>query len=562
MRIVKKIWEILCIFGIVWGILTAVVIYYIQYSIYSIESRGQFKPDMKTIMLLSVFVMGYVFLNNTLHFGSREEIGLFTFLKNPDNQPNSVSEKRKKAQNPQIPRELLSDKPEGIILGKFKNKYVRFLIKTGVIMHILILGSVGTGKSTLLIASLISYLYSDFMLTKNKKRKYIKPNVAMFVLDIKPELYNAVSNMKCPYVRAINPEDRDSWGWNVYYALNKNSTEDQIVEQLDIISLALISEQKGSKNGSFFADTARNVFVGIMLYAYKKGMSFMESLDYLMDDSLDDVLNEIIEKIDGKPNYKRVRSLLKPYIGKGNNEALQNVEMTIRQGLKPFLSEKVRWLLNDNPKKCSPLDLEKRISLFLCLKDSQMASYDVLMRLIIMQLVKHGTNRKPDSHALIYVIDEAPRLGGTVLKEITNFMALSRGFNVACVLLAQSINQFYKEMSPEETETLMEICRIIGVLSCKSKKQADLLAGWAGTYLEKKTSYSHKSQKDINNFNVSYDEKPILNASDMMHLMDKKEILLFVDGDFYKANAEQARYYKIPEFNRIAERNKRINSRK
>ena len=559
MKTIKKVWELTCIAAIPWMILLWGFIYSVSYQLH-LNRTDKFDPNYKMIGFVSIFVSLLIMMQNLHHKYAGEEVGMLTWLQPIEIQGNGGSSKKRRAQNPKIPDELLSDKPEGFILGKCKNKFVRFFIKSGQIMHGLILGSVGTGKSTLLISSIISYLNkTDFEI--NKKEEIDKPDVAMFVVDIKPELFNVATNSKNPYVCAVNPEDRDSYGWDVYYAINDDTPEDQVVEQLDIISIALITVSKDNKNGAFFSETARNVFVGIMLFAHEFGMNFMESLEYLMSDSLDNILKEIMQKTQGKPNYRRVRSLLKPYVGKNDNEGLQNVEMTMRQNLKPFLSDNFRWLLGDNPKKTSPLDLEKRISIFLCLMDSKMDSYSVLMRLITMQLVKHGTQRNPNSHALMYVIDESPRLGGDVLRQITNFMALSRGFNVACILLAQSINQFYTELSAAETETLMEICRIIGVLSCKSKKQADILAGWAGTYLEKKTSYSHKAQKNVNNYNISYDEKPIFNASDLMHLMDKKEILLFVDGDFYKANAEQARYYKIPEFNRIAERNKKINGR-
>lgn len=561
MKVLKKIWEIICILGIVWGGATAIIVYYVQYRIYAIDSRGIFRPDTGTIFMLTIMTMVYVFLKNSLHFGNGEQIGLLTFLKPADNQPNSMSAKKQKAQNPDIPDELLSDRAEGVILGNYKNKYVRYIIKSGHIMHTLITGSVGAGKSTILKSTIIAYLGEKKCTTKNGKTGYKKPDVAMFVVDVKPELYEDTTNYKCPYTRCINPEDRNSFGWDVYYAIDDDTSEDQVVEQLDIIANALIQEQKNSKN-SFFSDSGKNIFVGILLYTIKKGMSFMEGLEYLMSDSLDNILKEVIEKSGDKPNYHRVKSLLRPYMGKEENEGMQNIDLTIRQNLKPFLSDSFKWLLGDNPKKCSPLDLEKRISIYLCLKDSKLGSYSILMRLITMQLVKHGTERDPKAHALIYVLDECPRLGTTILRELTDFMALSRGFNVACILLAQSINQFHTKLSREETETLMEICRIIGVLSCKSREQADILAGWAGTYLEKKTSYSHKSQKDINSFNVSFDEKPILNASDLMHLVNKKEILLFIDGYFYKASAEKARYYNIPALNKMAERNIRINSKK
>lgn len=560
MKIIKKIWFLLCITGVPWFLTTVVAIHEILYQIYCNDPRGRFSPDTNMIIYLSLATSFLIMLRNLQHISAGDEVGLFTWMRPVDYQQDTASEKKKNAQNPKIPGELLSAKPEGLILGKYKNNFVRFYIKSGQIMHALILGSVGTGKSTLLITSLIGYLKERPQKTKSGNIGYAKPDVAMFVVDIKPELYNAATNKKYPYTRTINPENRKSFGWNVYYNINLNSPEDKIVEELDIIAKALIPEQKNSKN-SFFSESGSNILVAILLYTFKKGMNFMEGLEYLMSDSLDNVLKEIMERVEGNPNYIRVKRTLTPYLGKKDNEGLQNIEMTIRQNLKPFLSDTFRWLLNDNPKKSSPLDLEKRISIFLCLKDSKMNSYSVLMRLITMQLVSHGTQRDSSSHALMYVIDESPRLGGKVLKELTNFMALSRSFNVSCILLAQSITQFYTELSQEETETLMEICRILGVLSCKSKKQADLLSSWAGTYFEKKTSYSHKSQKNINGYNTSYEEKPIINASDLMHLMDKKEILLFIDGNFYKANAEKARYYLIPEFKKISERNKHINGK-
>ena len=65
----------------------------------------------------------------------------------------------------------------------------------------------------------------------------------------------------------------------------------------------------------------------VLFYTYKNGRSFMQGLDYLMNENISTLVSNTIEKTENKPEYRLVSKLLKPYADK-QGEAFEGIELS------------------------------------------------------------------------------------------------------------------------------------------------------------------------------------------------------------------------------------------
>jgi len=545
----RSIWEYSCILG-----LPQLLTFLLFSTIIALRWRSMNSYDdfdsWKLIVGATSFFWFCVILRNLIWIKTSKPIGFFTFLDTYKNEPIEISDKKRRSQYPDIPHELLSDIPDGLVLGKKGKKYVRVKLQRGNILNAIILGSAGCGKSVLLLTMLIFQLH----LHELKKSMCIKEDVepmTFYVTDIKPELGRKSivlfpENDEEDKVHYMDVTNRSFYGWDVFFALNADSSDDEILAELDIIARALIDEGKAEKN-AFFYQHARIIFKAILLYQWKTGRSFIQGLDYLMTGRLLDVIGKTMEKIEGKPEYKLIVKLLSPYIGK-EGEAFQGIELAFRQQLDIFNQQAVQYFLEGNPRKASYHDLENKVSVIFGIQESKLEEYRSLLRLVTMQIKEHSIRRPESSHMLTYLIDEAARIG----IDWTSFLATSRSRQICTILAFQSISQAEDKWGKEKTKSLLELCRIIAVLSCTDPDMAKMLGEWVGDYAEEKHSITHGSRGNGSS-STSYEDKKILTQADIMQLQDNKEVIAFIKGIYLRMHVDGARYYNIPILNQISE---------
>lgn len=548
------LWNVICLSGVIWFFIAVFMGIYIKWQYYNYDGRLEFAiksiRDIEDIITLSFFFWGFVFLKNLMHIEDSKPIGLLTWLSNYKYEPPEISTRKRKAQHPPIDEYLLSQEPDGLVLGKYHKYFVRVPIKKGNIQNMILMGAPGCGKSVLLITTLL------YQLTYKVKNK-TKDSMTFYCIDIKPELAMKSCFIKGnKRVKVMNPVDRSTYGWNPYYRLNKESTPDDIMAELDVIARALIDAGKGEKN-EFFYESARTIMKAVLFYTYKNGRSFMQGLDYLMNENISTLVSNTIEKTENKPEYRLVSKLLKPYADK-QGEAFEGIELAFRQSLSCFTTQMVQFFLDGNPRKASPNDLEKKVSVFFSIPETKIDEYKCLLRLITMQIMQHCSGRSEDSHMLTLVIDEAARLGSI---NWVNFLATSRSRQCATILAFQSYSQMQTCWSKEEAKSLFELCRIVAVLSCTDPDTAKMMSEWAGTYKEEKQSHNNGGKND-GTYSTSYDDKKILESVDIMTLQDTNEILLFIKGKYYRTDVAGARYFNIKMLNELSKSCVAYNRRK
>ncbi len=539
-KVILILWRIVCFSGIVWFGLGLAGEYYVYRKYLHPQVDFIFAGDDKTMLLLAGLLWFFVVIKNLTLMNQVDHVGIFTWML-PYRASDSISSdtyRKRQAQHPRIPDKYLSERPNGLVLGKIKKKFVRIPIKSGSCKNACLIGTPGSGKSVLLLTMLIYYI--------NLAKKFKDEAMTFFVLDVKPELANKSCFIKSSQnVKVMNPRKKTTYGWNPYYNIKEDTSDDDIMHELSVISEALISN-KNEKN-EFFYKSARNIMKAILFYTIKQGMTFMEGIDYLMCESISAVVGRTIDACGDDSELRRTRNLLTPYRDK-DGEAFQGIELAFREGLDIFQTDTVNWFLNLNPKKASPEDLENEISIFFSMPEDMLDEYNMLLKLVTAQVVAHCTRRPEDSNMITLVIDEAARCGKI---NWTSFLSTSRSRQVSTILAFQGLSQIRKVWGKDDADSLISLCQIISILSCADTGTAKELATWAGDYMEEKHSISSKGTDDNGN-SRSYDTKSILQPSDFMTILENKEALLFIEGRYYRPSIEEARYYNVPELNEIS----------
>lgn len=215
--------------------------------------------EIKMLPIISLILVVWTSFNNIWSVaceGKRlDEIGIGDGLV-PETGLKKESAQKRVAMYPKVPLELLSKEPEGIILGKYKERYVRIPLKD--IYHYCILGGSGSGKTSTV---LLDTLLANFATGRN--------DLQTFCIDIKGEINQKSTFAYDENVLVVNPSDRTTVGWDAYYRLHHDPDDNLIVEAIEEISQALIIST--NPKDSFFVENARTMFTGLLVYYFKQG---------------------------------------------------------------------------------------------------------------------------------------------------------------------------------------------------------------------------------------------------------------------------------------------------
>ena len=549
----RTLWEWICVSGIIQTSTVFILSIIGETLLYNTMNHTKLSlhnlSDYKIAYIVTIAFWLIVLGKNALWLNSSRKIGLMTWLDRYVYDPPDVSGRKYKAQHPPVDEKYLSDKPDGLVLGKQGKKYVRFPISKGHALSSIILGTPGSGKSVLLLSLLVYQLNKANPKDESPKGR---DRPTYFIIDVKPELLKKSTYPSDKYVKELSVTNRSKYGWDVYYNLGKCVTDDEILTELDVIARALIEEPKGSKGkNEFFYESARTIFKFLCLAKYKSGWTFMMTIDYILESDMEQVVMDVLAEAEDNIELLKVKRGLIAYENKEGSEAYSGIELAFRQSMEVFQKDSTRYFLESNPKKLSPLTLEDMITIGFTIKTTQIKEYKTILRLVVMQLLQHCENRDEDnSHLITLIIDEAYRLG--VINWV-DFLSISRSKQVSCVLAFQSLSQMQSVWSKEEADSLIEMVSAIAVLSCRSKTTAEMICSWAGDYQEEKISSNVGGKQDLT-YSRTYDTKKVLEPVDLMQIQQNKEAILFLEGQYYRVDVDKARYYNIPELNSISKK--------
>lgn len=478
----------------------------------------------------------------------------FRLIESPSEVVTKVSEDKRVAMYPTVNAKFKSKRKEGFILGQHNSDIVRVPVTKKEILHGIIIGSPGSGKST---GPYLSTLINNFMQDNP---------FTCFVIDIKPELAKKSVEEKNKNVRVVNPTDLDSVGWDVYYKITQSSTDDEVLETIDQIARSVIVEN--NPKNAFFAIQARKIMKGLLLYYYRKIAWENESeemksgfVDAMVEIATQDVIKHIgtvLSDDEVCSKHWKIRSLLEGYLST-ESEALNGIKLQLQEKLDVFTHDNVKWCLQDNPNKTNPMDLNSRISIFLSLPENKLSIYSTVFRMIVYQTLCELELRPEGSDPIALILDEFPRIGS--VEKITDALATLRSRCVSIWIAVQDLSQLQSIYDKEKTRTILNLCEITCVLSCRDIETIKTLIEWAGTYRETKTS-TKKAGTSSNDggSTVSQEYRNILDASDFMNLRESEEVMLWLKGKYCRVKT--FRYFNDRVLNKRSNEVLKLNNEK
>lgn len=487
----------------------------------------------KQLIILSAVLIAWTSFNNfwsiTCEGRQLDEIDIGDGLI-PETGLKKESAQKRTAMYPKVPSELLSREPEGVILGKYKNQYVR--IPLNKILHSCILGGSGSGKTSTV---LLDTLLANFATGKN--------DYQIFAIDIKGELNQKSCFTYDENILIVNPSDRTSIGWDTYYRLHDNPSDDLIIEAIEEISQALIIST--NPKDSFFVENARSMFTGLLLYYFKQDESFTDSVNKILESEIKSLIAEIVKG--SEPSDLHYKYLAK-FAGK-DAESVVDCEVEMTTSLSVFSKSDIRFCFRDNFQKASPYSFREGQSVFLAIPEHMLESYKTIMRLCTVQTLKELERRsEEETKPILLVIDEFARLGR--MEGIFNALATLRSKKVTVMLAFQSLAQCEVIYSKEETRVLMENCRVKVICEVSDPNSAKAVQDWCGKYRDKKATLNggknrHKS--------YTYEDKPIVEPDDLITLVKQEEEILVISGTGY-LRPKKCYYFKDPKLKALADK--------
>lgn len=468
--------------------------------------------------------------------------------------PMNRSEKDKiKAMYPKIKRKYISKTPNDFTVGKYRNKYFRIPIDTNDIKHALIIGSPGSFKSSTLLNALIW----------NFNFEKVKKPMTVFALDVKPELSRKSIDESRDDVNIIDPSTQTGCGFDVWYGLDQDATDDRLVERADLIARTLITNPSGNSDNEFFYISAQNLMVPFLVYGFRKGLGFVETILQIIRIPLQDLITTILMDEDMQTDHPKVIGMLTPYDGK-DSDAIQDIELTLRQDLRIFDTDTVKYQFDDNLQKASPMDLTNGISIFLALPDHLLKQYSSIFRLITQMVLNYLSSipeherAEKDVPLIWLLIDEFGSLGKLQIQEP---LARLRSRKVSIWLACQGLSQLDLTYGHDGTRTILDNTETTLVFSCKDKPTAEIISSWCGQYQETRISKNkkHTGMFGDQSLTQSSEYRNVMDVTDIMALRKNKELLVFDEGNRYLI--KKCPYWQIPLLKEKSDAIKKINEK-
>ena len=493
----------------------------------------------KQIMIINIALIAWVTLNNLWGLaceGKRlDEMCIGDGLI-PETGLQKESTQKKIATYPKVPKKYLNKEPEGVILGTYKNQYVR--IPTQAIYHYCVIGGSRSGKTSTV---LLDTLLANFATKKN--------DFLTYAIDIKGELHIKSSYSHSPDIMVVNPTDQTTAGWDVYYRLRDNPSDDLIIEVMQEVASALIIST--SKSDSFFVNNAQDMFVGMLLYFYQQGENFIDSVNKILESEIKSLIGEIIKS--SEPSDLHYKYLAK-FDGK-DAESVEDCMVELTTNLSVFGSKSdIKYCFRDNPIKASPFTFKENKSVFLAIPEHMLESYKAILRLCTVQTLKE-MERRPDASGkevknkpMIILIDEFARLGR--MEGIFNALATLASKKISVILAFQSLAQCEVIYSKEETRVLMDNCRVKVICEVSDPQSAKAVQDWCGKYREKKETLSAGKNRHKT---YTYEDKDIVQPNDLITLVNQEEVILIISGVGY-LRPKKCYYFKDSQISKLAQK--------
>lgn len=511
----------------------AVIMYYCYCPI------GQILSGTMCVLLLSLAMSLQIWSLNRI----AKQNGLTDYPLIPyhtDQNPYYQVSYRAKALYKKPDKRLLEKEPKGIILGKSDGRYMS--IQPGITpgaLHTLVLGTSGSGKTS-------SVLLSTLLAQHNKE-------ITFLAVDVKGELLEKGFSPD-DKVAVFNPRRRDLYGFDFLYDLTPKSTESEVIEALRRVIYSLIPLKHTGEE--FWPIAARTVLLGLFLYAweYQQCYTIPQLVDFALSKNLNMLITDILAEAEDNSVVTR---LLSPYGGDCvAEETLGSISSNIGNALQLFSSDSnLRYLTREADKKITPELLAQGISIDLLIEDRDLETYAPILSLAVATCITYLSSpgrekiveQNPCNNQIVFVLDELGRL--PEIQGLPSILQIgrSRGCTViGCLQSWSAAEEHYGEKVAQDM--LTNFSYRVFLQAQPESKDVEMAVKAFGKFTEKKKSINTGKNK---NYSYQFEEKDILQASDLLTLPDKNRIVVLSPFGAYMLT--RCQYFKDTKLRKIAD---------
>ena len=352
----------------------------------------------------------------------------------------------------------------------------------------------------------------------------------------------------------FNPRRRDLWGFDFLYDVNEKSTESEVIEALRRVIYSLIPLKHTGEE--FWPIAARTVLLGLFLYAweYQQCYTIPQLVDFALSKNLNTLITDVLAEAEENSVVTR---LLSSYGGDCvAEETLGSISSNIGNALQLFSSDSnLRYLTKEADRKITPELLEQGTSIDLLVEDRDLETYAPILSLAVATCITYLSSparektvaQDPQHSQVIFVLDELGRI--PEIQGLPSILQIgrSRGCTVlGCLQSWSSAEDHYGEKVASDMLTNFSY-RIF--LQCQPEsKDVDMAVKAFGKYTEKKKSVSTGKNKS---YSYQFEEKDILQASDLLTLPDQNKVVVLSPYGAYML--QRCQYFKDKKLSRIAD---------
>lgn len=462
---------------------------------------------------------------------------------------------RVRAQNPKPNKCFLKKKPQGIVCGKYGSEYYclpELKSKSGYeIMHALVIGGSGTGKT--------SSIYAESILSDWKNMEE-NPQLAFnfLAVDIKGEIHKNFcppvgDPEECNAYYLLDPIDRKhSYGFDPFGLLNERDRDSLMQLSSDIAA----SFVKVTEKDPYFGPNGMTMLTGFIAFCMESSPK-IELVTMMRRILQEDVKALLKEAYDSTGEGSATRFYLGRFVTKEEgNESLDDIISTMTTSLTAFGLDSVKYMLQDNPYKIS-MDAIREKPIILSVPDNMLdeQTFAPVYRMILTCIQRYLISKIPcdGERPVVLFYDEFFSLGGSEngagIPGIQHFMSIARQYGVACCAAVQSEKMLVKQYG-RDGANILEDNMVKIILHISDTDTIKAAQEWTGKFVERcvSTNDGHTMSST-----VSWRENSIFNGSDFMSLVKSKKVIVVPLTDKF-GSIEKSQWFKEQYYKKIQQK--------
>ena len=438
-------------------------------------------------------------------------------------------------------QKMLSEAPNGILVGKFKGDLVRLPGQQFVILAAPTRSGKGVG---VVIPNLLDYQES------------------VVVLDIKQENFDLTSGWRASQGQEIflfNPfaEDRRTHRWNPLSYVSK----DPAFRVSDLMSIASMLYPDGSDDQKFWVSQARNAFMAFSLYLCEKWEHDEKNgLPLILRSKPTLGMIYRLSSGDGSDLRELYTRLSKESFLSGNAQSafanmLSQAAETFASILGTFKEPLNAWINPVLDAATSEDDFlltdvrKKKMTIYIGIQPNKLSESRLIVNLFFSQLINLNTKELPQNnpdlkHQCLLLMDEFTSIGKVeIIASAVSYMA---GYNIRLLPIIQSMAQLDATYGKDVSRTVITNHALQIVYAPREQQDANDYSEMLGYTTVRRENITKSKKGDVSRSH-SEEKRALMLPQELKAMGTDKEVFLY-EGIPHPVMCEKIKYYQDKYF--------------